>query len=117
MQSPNTVRLFKHGPSAEVRLLVFVILAVVLLVVDARWSVLEPARQGVLVVLYPFQRIVQAPGDVARYVRPWAGATQAVRMEKEIGRASCRERVYISVAGEFIRRTIIVFEILCLLSF
>jgi len=83
MQSPNTVRLFKHGPSAEVRLLVFVILAVVLLVVDARWSVLEPARQGVSVVLYPFQRIVQAPGDVARYVRTWADATQAVRMEKE----------------------------------
>src|SRR5690625_6844530 len=75
------------------------------------------SRQGVSVVLYPFQRIVQAPGDVARYVRTWADATQAVRMEKEIGRASCRERVYISVAGEFIRRTIIVFEILCLLSF
>lgn len=62
---------------------IFFVLAVVLIVVDSRWSVLEPARQGVSLVLYPFQRAVHAPGDAARYLSTWADATQAVRTEKE----------------------------------
>ncbi|HLS21083.1 MAG TPA: rod shape-determining protein MreC [Paenalcaligenes sp.] len=83
MQSQSSVQLFKQGPSAEVRLAIFFVLAVVLIVVDSRWSVLEPARQGVSLVLYPFQRAVHAPGDAARYLSTWADATQAVRTEKE----------------------------------
>jgi len=83
MQTQSSVRLFKHGPSAEVRLAIFFVLAVVLMVVDSRWSFLEPARQGVSLVLYPFQRAVHAPGDAARYISTWADATQAVRTEKE----------------------------------
>src|SRR5690625_5695520 len=93
MQSQSSVQLFKQGPSAEIRLALYIVLAVVLMVVDARWSVLEPARQGVSVVLYPFQRAVHAPGDGARYLRTWADATKAGRMEKE---ALHRQRIELS---------------------
>jgi len=93
MQSQSSVQLFKQVPSAEIRLALYIVLAVVLMVVDARWSVLEPARQGVSVVLYPFQRAVHAPGDGARYLRTWADATKAVRMEKE---ALHRQRIELS---------------------
>src|SRR5690625_3674738 len=93
MQSQSSVQLFKQGPSAEIRLALYIVLAVVLMVVDARWSVLEPARQGASVVWYPFQRAVHAPGDGARYLRTWADATKAVRMEKE---ALHRQRIELS---------------------
>lgn len=83
MQEQSTIRLFKRGPSAEVRLAVFVILAMTLLVVDARSKLLEPARQAISVVLYPFQRAAMAPGDLASYLSSWTDSAALVRSEKE----------------------------------
>jgi len=83
MQGHGTIRLFKRGPTAEFRLFIFVVLALALLVVDARWKVLDPARQAVSVALYPFQRLVMAPRDAISAVNSWADAASLARTEKE----------------------------------
>ncbi|HWL27938.1 MAG TPA: rod shape-determining protein MreC [Burkholderiaceae bacterium] len=83
MQETGTIRLFKRGPTAELRLFVFVLLALTLLVVDARWTVLDPARQAISVVLYPFQRIMLAPRDLVEHIDNWTDAAALARSEKE----------------------------------
>lgn len=83
MQEQRTIRLFRRGPAAEVRLAAFVFLSVVLLVTDARWSVLEPARQAIAVAIYPFQRLAMAPANITQYVDTWVNATALVHSEKE----------------------------------
>ena len=83
MQEQRSIRLFRRGPAAEVRLAVFVLLSVVLLITDARWSVLEPARQAIATAIYPFQRVAMAPADMTQYVDTWLNATALVHSEKE----------------------------------
>lgn len=83
MQEQGTIRLFKRGPTAEFRLLVFVILSLALLLVDARWRVLDPAREAVSVALYPFQRAVMMPRDLIATVGDWTDAASRARSEKE----------------------------------
>ncbi len=83
MQENGTIRLFKRGPTTEFRLFVFVFIALSLLIVDARWRVLDPARQAVSVVLYPFQRLMLAPRDALEHVKSWADAAALARTEKE----------------------------------
>ena len=79
MQQRATPSLFRHGPSAEVRLFVFAVLAIVLLVLDSRMRVLEPLRQTVALGLYPFQRVVMLPGDGVRQVNDWMSAATLIR--------------------------------------
>ncbi len=83
MQESASIKLFRRGPAAEVRLLVLVAVAVVLLVVDARWRVLEPAREVMAVAIYPFQRLVLAPRDGLEHFENWRDAASRVRSEKE----------------------------------
>jgi rod shape-determining protein MreC len=83
MQQNATLRLFRRGPTAEFRLLVILVLSLVLLVVDARWKVFEPARQAVSVLIYPFQRAAMAPRDLIEGVRSWANAATVAKEEKE----------------------------------
>jgi len=52
---------FKRGPSPAFRLGVFALLSVSLMVLDARFQYLQPARSAVSVVLYPLQQIASAP--------------------------------------------------------
>jgi len=56
---------FKQGPSANVRLAFFSLLAVALLIVDARFDTLSRLRQGIATVLYPVQRTLLVPRDLA----------------------------------------------------
>lgn len=83
MQRHATPRLFRHGPSAEIRLFVLAVLAVVFLVLDSQMRVLEPMRQAVAVVLYPFQRAVLLPRDAVVQVNDWLNAARLVRTENE----------------------------------
>lgn len=83
MQENGTIRLFKRGPTAELRLLILVVLALSLLIVDSRWRTLEPARQAVSVALYPFQRLMFAPRDLMDRVSDWSNAAALARTEKE----------------------------------
>lgn len=57
--------LFKQGPSALARLVVFVLLAIGLLFTDAHFHTLKLARQVIGTALYPLQRVALVPRDVA----------------------------------------------------
>ncbi len=57
--------LFKQGPSAFARLIVFVTLALVLLVSDVRYRALEKLHQVIGTALYPLQQIALLPRDIA----------------------------------------------------
>lgn len=96
MQETSTIRLFKRGPIAEFRLFVLGVLAIALLLVDARTDALAPARQAVSVALYPFQRLVMMPRDVVEHVNSWVNAAAEVRTEKEALRQQRIELAQIS---------------------
>jgi len=83
MREHGTIKLFKRGPTAEFRLFVLVVLSLTLLVVDARWRVLDPARQVIAVAMYPFQRLVLAPRDIIARFDSWSDAATLARTEKE----------------------------------
>jgi len=83
MQRRPIPSLFRHGPSAESRLFVLVVLAVVLLIADSRFRVLEPLRQAVATAIYPFQRVVMLPGDALRQIDDWINAATLIRQENE----------------------------------
>ncbi len=59
-QSP----LFKQGMPTLVKLIIFVVLALILLVGDARFKVLSGVRTAVGMLIYPFQRIAIIPSDL-----------------------------------------------------
>ena len=63
--------LFKHGPSAATRVLMFSALAVALMLADARLRITTPVRQAVSAVLFPLQWAVMQPvgwlGHAAQY--------------------------------------------------
>ncbi len=83
MQENGSLKLFRHGPTVEVRLFVLALLSLALLIVDARWATLEPVRQGISILLYPFQRIMLAPRDGVERVKGWIDAANDMHMEKE----------------------------------
>src|ERR1700761_3424237 len=56
---------FRQGPSALSRLVAFAALSLFLLVLDARYQVLEKVRFGIATALYPMQRMMRLPGDAA----------------------------------------------------
>src|SRR5512134_3790245 len=57
--------LFNQGVSARARLAFFSFLAIALIVIDSRARLLETVRVGVGVVMYPVQRALLLPRDVA----------------------------------------------------
>lgn len=59
----NPPPLFKQGASARARMLLFALLAIALLVADARLHALSMIRQGMGVLLYPLQTIALVPRD------------------------------------------------------
>lgn len=62
MEHTTSFRFFNRGPSPAARLVFFAVLSVLLLFVDARYRYLESTRNVVSTVVYPFQRLVAAPG-------------------------------------------------------
>lgn len=55
---------FSRGPAPLVRLMFFVSLAVLLMVLDARFRYAESLRQVVALVVYPLQRVALAPAEL-----------------------------------------------------
>jgi rod shape-determining protein MreC len=72
---------FNRGPAPLVRLTFFVSLAILLLVLDARFRYAENARQVVALAAYPLQRIAMAPVDLFRGVANYFGNVTALREE------------------------------------
>ncbi len=59
----NPPPLFKQGASARARMLLFALLAVALLLADARLHALSLLRQGMGILLYPLQSVALLPRD------------------------------------------------------
>ncbi|MDG9923815.1 MULTISPECIES: rod shape-determining protein MreC [unclassified Pseudomonas] len=70
--------LFAKGPSLGVRLLVLVVLSAVLMVVDARFEVLQPLRAQVGLITEPAYRIARLP------VTLWEDANQQLTSRSEL---------------------------------
>jgi len=78
---------FHRGPAPLVRLTFFVSLAVLLMVLDARFRYAENVRQVVALVAYPLQRVAMAPVDLARGVAEYFVSTAELRDENAALRA------------------------------
>lgn len=83
MREPGNLKLFKKGPSAEMRLGVLLVVCLVLLFTDAHSPVLNPLRQALSVAIYPFERVVLAPQDAIEYFDSWSGAASKARTEQD----------------------------------
>lgn len=83
MREPGNLRLFKRGPSIEVRLVLLLVLCLGLVVTDAHWQVLQPVRQALSVAIYPFQKFVMAPRQALAYVDSWSHAAALAREEQD----------------------------------
>src|SRR5262245_55846480 len=55
---------FSRGPAPLVRLGFFVSLAVLLMVLDARFRYADALREGLGLLVYPFQRLALAPSEI-----------------------------------------------------
>ena len=72
---------FNRGPAPLVRLGFFVSLAVLLLVLDARFRYVESVRQVVALAAYPLQRIAMVPVDLFHGVSNYFGSVATLREE------------------------------------
>jgi rod shape-determining protein MreC len=72
---------FNRGPAPLVRLAFFVSIAVLLMVLDARFRYAESVRQVVALAAYPIQRVAMAPIDVFHAVANYFGSTAALQEE------------------------------------
>lgn len=90
MQRHVPLRLFRRGPSAEVRLFAAVFAALTLLILDAYWKPIAPLRQALSTFIYPFQRVVMLPRDLITMGNDWFDAATRVKTENE---AMQRQRI------------------------
>ncbi len=117
MHGTNSLKLFKHGPSVEVRLAILLLLSLAMIFVDAHWSYLAPVRKLVSTAIYPFQRVVMAPRQAVDYFDSWNQAASKVRAEQEAIRSQRIEMaqllshsVQLSAENEQLRRLLGVSE-------
>jgi rod shape-determining protein MreC len=73
--------LFKQGPSALARLIFFVVLAITLLISDARFNTLEIVRGILGAGLYPLQRAALVPRDIFMGAADLAVTSATLRSE------------------------------------
>lgn len=75
--------IFKQGPSAQMRLVFFSMLALALLMIDARFQTLDFLRKGVAVVIYPFQRLMLVPRDGTRQLSDYFETLTTAQRENQ----------------------------------
>ncbi len=75
--------LFKQGPSALARLIFFVVLAIALLISDARFNTLEIVRGVLGAGLYPLQRAALVPRDIFMGATDLAITSATLRSENQ----------------------------------
>ena len=79
---------FNQGPSALARVGAFALLSIALLLIDARYKLLETVRYGTALALYPLQVAARAPGEAASNLSGYFGRQQSLiadnsRLERE----------------------------------
>ncbi len=83
MATKVDLELFRRRVPAQVKLVLLALLACLLMVGDAQTRFLEPLRQGLSVILYPFQRVVMLPRDAVVVVQDYSNAAQLLKEESE----------------------------------
>lgn len=73
--------LFKQGTSARVKVILFSLIAILLLVIDARVQSLHMMRQAIGSVLYPLQMLALVPRDIARDVGDYFARLSTLEQE------------------------------------
>ncbi len=84
--------LFNQGVSARARLAFFSLLAAALIIIDAQVNALDVVRNGVEVILYPVQRVLLWPRDVARDVGGYFTTISQLSEENAILRRTAVEQ-------------------------
>lgn len=74
---------FSRGPAPLVRLMFFVSLAVLLMVLDARFRYAESVRQVAALVAYPLQRIALAPVDLFNATAEYFTSLVSLKQEND----------------------------------
>lgn len=74
---------FNRGPAPLVRLMFFVVLALFLMVLDARFHYAEPLRAGLALLAYPIQRVALAPVQLASGVVDFFSSQVRLQRENE----------------------------------
>jgi rod shape-determining protein MreC len=74
---------FKQGPSARARLIFFSVIAITLLVADARFNALATIRKVLGAALYPVQRGVLLPGDWVSDAGRYLTSLRGIQHENE----------------------------------
>ena len=74
---------FSRGPAPVVRLGFFVSLAVLLMVLDARFRYAESIREVVALLAYPLQRVALAPGELLGAAADFFTTQVALKQENE----------------------------------
>lgn len=74
---------FKRGPSLFARLSFFTLLSLILLYADGRFHYMEGVRKAISVVLYPLQRIVDMPAEMASGIGSFFSGQSYLQRENE----------------------------------
>lgn len=93
----TTPPFFHRGPSPLARLTFFVSLAILLMVLDARFRYAEALRQTAAVIVYPLQRIAMAPMGLLDNTADFF--TSQVSLKRENGALKSRQ---LQAAGELL---------------
>ena len=71
---------FRQGPSALTKLALCSALALLLMVADARFKLMQPVRAGFALVLHPVQRLLLAPVDAWDTLGGYLRGTPSLRL-------------------------------------
>lgn len=74
---------FNRGPAPLARLMFFVVLALLLMVLDARFHYAEPLRAGLALFAYPIQRLALAPVQLASSAAEFFSSQVRLQRENE----------------------------------
>lgn len=89
--------LFKQGTSAVARLVIFVVISLALLIVDARFNALSVVRQVAATILMPVERVVLVPRDAIRTLFDYAQSSAVLATENRELRKGAVEQAEASV--------------------
>ncbi|MDP1637100.1 MAG: rod shape-determining protein MreC [Candidatus Nitrotoga sp.] len=75
--------LFRTGPTALARLMIFAMLSVALLIADARFNYLTTLRQIAGIIVYPLQRLAAAPAAIGSRITDFFVTHSALRQDNQ----------------------------------
>lgn len=82
----ETPSFFRTGLSAPVKLCLFVLLALLFMLSDARWGITQPVRAVFSVALYPFQLLALTPIELTRKSADFWVSRDIVQRETSLAR-------------------------------